>query len=308
MARPRKVQQTEFWESLLMNEQSYQQYYIRLMELSISMFDWKNLPDTVDARFMELALFGKGYCVFFKDEVLGYLALTCTIGGRWDVYRIPIDRRAYATNGYQKELDDTNSVLIFNNMAHTNSQLDVEIFAKRLYNLDRSIDVNTNAQKTPIIIQCDENQRLTLKNLYKQYEGNEPVIFGASQLDPNTLKVLSTGAPYVADKLYQLKSNIWNEALTYLGISNSSLVKKERMVTDEVTMNLGGVIASRYSRLESRRQACEAINNMFGLNIECNYREDFQTYVDVAINTFDGNAEMNKQDAQPEEVGGDTDE
>lgn len=308
MPRPRKVKQTNFWESLLMNEQSYQQYYIRLLELSISMFDWKNLPETVDARFMELALFGKGYCVFFKDEVLGYLALTCTIGGRWDVYRIPIDRRAYATNGYQKELDDTNSVLIYNNMAHTNSQLDVEIFAKRLYNLDRSIDVNTNAQKTPIIIQCDENQRATLKNLYMQYEGNEPVIFGTNQLDPNSLKVLNTGAPYVADKLYQLKSNIWNEALTYLGISNSNLVKKERMVTDEVTMNLGGVIASRYSRLESRRQACEAINKMFGLNIECNYREDFQTYVDVAINTFDGNAEMNKQDAQPEEVGGDTDE
>ena len=154
--------------------------------------------------------------------------------------------------------------------------LDVEMFSKRLYNLDRAIDVNANAQKTPVLIQCDESQRLTMKNLYKQYEGNEPFIFGSKGLDANGLKVLQTGAPYVADKLYELKTQIWNEALTYLGISNINVVKKERMITDEVTRNQGGTVASRYSRLESRRQACKQINEMFGLNIWVDYREDFQ--------------------------------
>ena len=273
MGRKRDLQ---FCESAYMNNRTYLQYYNRLTELAISMFEWQNLPETVDQRFLEMCLFGDGMCVFFQDEVLGYLSLQCMIGGKLNVYRIPMERRAYATNGYQRELDGTNSVIIFNNYLHTNSMLDVEMFSKRLYNLDRAIDVNANAQKTPVLIQCDESQRLTMKNLYKQYEGNEPFIFGSKGLDASGLKVLQTGAPYVSDKLYELKTQIWNEALTYLGISNINVVKKERMITDEVNRNQGGTVASRYSRLESRRQACKQINEMFGLNIWVDYREDFQ--------------------------------
>lgn len=273
MKRKRDLQ---FNESMHLNNRTYLQYYNRLTELAISMFEWQNLPKTVDQRFLEMCLFGDGMCVFFQDEVLGYLSLQCMIGGNLNVYRIPSERRAYATNGYQRELDETNSVIIFNNYLHTNSMLDVELFSKRLYNLDRAIDVNANAQKTPVLIQCDESQRLTMKNLYMQYDGNAPFIFGSKGLDTNGLKVLQTGAPYVADKLYELKTQIWNEALTYLGISNINVVKKERMITDEVSRNQGGTVASRYSRLESRRQACKQINEMFGLNIWVDYREDFQ--------------------------------
>lgn len=273
MGRKRDLQ---FCESAYMNNRTYLQYYNRLTELAISMFEWQNLPETIDQRFLEMCLFSDGMCIFFQDEVLGYLSLQCMIGGKLNVYRIPMERRAYATNGYQRKLDGTNSVIIFNNYLHTNSMLDVEMFSKRLYNLDRAIDVNANAQKTPVLIQCDESQRLTMKNLYKQYEGNEPFIFGSKGLDANGLKVLQTGAPYVADKLYELKTQIWNEALTYLGISNINVVKKERMITDEVTRNQGGTVASRYSRLESRRQACKQINEMFGLDIWVDYREDFQ--------------------------------
>ena len=272
----RRKKDSQFLESAYMNNRTYLQYYNRLTELAISMFEWQNLPETVDQRFLELCLFGDGMCVFFQDEVLGYLSLQCMVGGKLNVYRIPMERRAYATNGYQRELDETNSVIIFNNYLHTNSMLDVEMFSKRLYNLDRAIDVNANAQKTPVLIQCDESQRLTMKNLYKQYEGNEPFIFGSKGLDASGLKVLQTGAPYVADKLYELKAQIWNEALTYLGISNINVVKKERMITDEVARNQGGTVASRYSRLESRRQACKQINKMFGLDIWVDYREDFQ--------------------------------
>lgn len=250
------------------------QYYDRLTELSVSMFEWENLPDTIDERFLELVLFSDGMSVFFYDDVLGYLAMRTMIGGRLNIYQIPTQRTAYASNGYNANLDETNSVIIFNNLLHTNSLLDVEQFSKRLYNLDRAIDVNANAQKTPILISCDETQRLTLKNLYMQYDGNMPVIFGDKQLKPDSLKVISTGAPYVADKLYELKTQIWNEALTYLGIPNISYQKKERMITDEVMRNQGGTIASRYSRLKARQQACEQINKMFGLNISCKYRLD----------------------------------
>lgn len=278
---------TQFGDSAKDNNRTYIRYVDRLTELSISMFEWKNLPKTVDERFLELTLFGKGMAVFFEDEVMGYLALNTMIGGRLNVYQIPTERTAFATNGYHRYLDETNSVIIFNNLIHTNSVLDVTQFAKRLYNLDRAIDVNANAQKTPILISCDESQRLTLKNLYMQYDGNVPFIFGDKNINPNSLKVLTTGAPYMADKLYQLKTQIWNEALTYLGISNLNIQKKERMITDEVTRNQGGVIASRYSRLEARRQACKQINEMFGTEIWCDYREDFQT-VDFEDDTING--------------------
>ena len=262
---------TNFGESLLMNNATY-------MQLSVSMFEWKNLPSTCDVRYLELALFMNGSAVFFQDDVLeDYVALDVICSGRLDVYGNPVLRRAYSRyNNYQKLLKGNNSVIIWNNYLRTNSALDVEMFAKRLYNLDRIIDVNANAQKTPILIKCDETQRLTMLNVYKEYDGNSPVIFGDKALNSNGLEVLSTGAPYVADKIYQLKTQIWNEALTYLGISNINVQKKERLITDEVTRNQGGTIASRYSRLESRREAVRKINEMFGLNIEVNYREDFQ--------------------------------
>lgn len=267
-------QNRDFWESAMMNTGTFDQYYMRLVELSVSMFEWKNLPDTVDPRYLELALLTYGRAVFFKDEVLGYLGLNCTIGGQFNVYRIPIKRRAYAANGYNRELNDKNSVIIFNNYLHTGSRLDIEMFARRLYNLDRTIDVNVNAQKTPLLIQCEQNQVLTMKNLYMKFEGNMPFIIADKNLNPNSIKVLQTGAPYVADRLYELKTKIWNEALTYLGISNLTINKKERLITDEVEKNNGGTIASRFSRLETRRQAAKQINDMFGLNIEVNYRED----------------------------------
>lgn len=281
-----------FDESLVLNNLTYRQYLNRLTELAISMFEWKNLPDTVDARYLELHLFETGCMVYFKDEVIGDLCLDCIVQGRLDVYGNPLLRRAYSGyNNYQKLLKYNNSVIIWNNYLHGNSILDVEMFARRLYNIDRIIDVNANAQKTPVLLQGTEKQRLTLLNLYKEYDGNAPFIFGDKNLDINSLKAFSTNAPYVCDKLYQLKTQIWNEALTYLGISNINIQKKERLITDEVTRNQGGTIASRYSRLESRRQAVEKINDMFGTNIEVNYREDFQQVGD---------------DNQPEDPGANT--
>lgn len=277
----------QFWESAMLNNGTFRQYYNRLVELAISMFEWKNVPETVDVRFLELCLFTDGQVVFFKDDDLGYLALQNAVNGGFNVYRIPVNRRAYAVNGYQKDLTIKDSVIIYNNYLHTNSQLDATMFAKRLYNLDRAIDVNANAQKTPILIKCDETQRLTMLNLYKQFDGNEPFIFGDKALNTNAMQVLKTDAPYVADKLFQLKTQLWNEALTYLGISNVNIQKRERLITDEVTRNQGGTIASRYSRLNARRDACKQINKMFGLNIWCDYREDYQQ-IDAGDDTVNG--------------------
>lgn len=286
----KKKKNQSFHNTLMANGATYVQYYNRLMELSMSMFEWKNLPDTVDERYLELGLFSSGCMVFFKDDVIGELALNMAYQGGFDIYGEPTRRRAYSRyNQFQTTLDKDNSVIIWNNMLRTNSALDVQMFAYRLYNLDRIVDINANAQKTPVLITCDEKQKLTMKNLYMQYEGNYPVIFGDSNLDIKSLSVLKTDAPFVSDKIYDLKVKIWNEALTYLGISNINTTKKERMITDEVIRNQGGTIASRYSRLESRRRAVKKINKMFGLNITVDYREDFQS-TDIENDTLGGDS------------------
>lgn len=275
----------EFEESAYKNSELYLYYFNRLKELAISMFEWKNLPPSIDARFLELTLFDDGQCLFFKDEVMGYLSLQCTIGGKFNVYRVPTNRRAYAVNGYQNNLDQTNSVIIYNNMLRINTIGAVDMFAKRLYELDSIIDVNAKTQKTPLLITCDETQRLTLQNVYMQYIGNQPVIYGNKNLDVNGIKVLKTDAPFIGQQMYELKVNIWNEALSYLGISTVNNVKRERLITDEVQRNLGGTYASRYSRMNMRKEACKKINDMFGLNIDVEYRQDYSELVEKADST-----------------------
>lgn len=284
---------TEFQNSFISNIETYRRYSDRLTELAISMFEWKNLPESIDERYLELSLFYSGSAIFFKDEALGFLALRMSSGGKLNVYGIPVRRMAYANNGYQKNLTESDSVIIWNNYLHTNCWQNIRQFSERLYNLDRTIDINVNAQKTPIIVQGTEKQRLSLINLYKSYSGNEPVIFGDSELDLTSLKSINTQAPYVSDRIYELKTQIWNEALTYLGINNINQTKKERLVSDEVIRNSGGTIASRYSRLEARRQSAKKINQMFGTNIEVNYRADYREADSDIMLT--GNTEDNRQ-------------
>lgn len=278
------------WPSAQINNHTYIDYYQRLMEFAINMFEWRNLPPTVDERFLELTLYEKGYCLYFNDEVVGNLALTCTIGGMLDVYRIPTERRAFAVNGYNKICTSQDSVLIFNNYLHTPTILTIELFARRLYEIERTIDVNVKAQKTPTLVLASEQQRLTMKNLYMQYDGNEPFIFGDKDMEFDGIKCLKTDAPYVADKLQVLKHQIWNEALTFCGIENSNQDKKERLVADEVGSNYGNIEAQRNVMLNARRQAADKINRMFGTNIEVGFRSSLNTMVNsenVSRETFE---------------------
>lgn len=158
----------------------------------------------------------------------------------------------------------------------------------KLYNLDRTIDINCNAQKTPVLLIGEESERLALENLYKEYDGNMPVIKGyKNMINADSLKVLKTDAPYVADKLDVLKQGIWNEALTFLGVVNSATEKRERMIESEITSNMGHVVANRITRLRMREQACKKINNMFGLNISVRYRNLMLPELEERIESVD---------------------
>lgn len=272
---------TQFEKSLALNTMTYDMYVELLTQIAISQFEWLNLPSTVDQRFLEMTLFNDGQAVFFKDDVMGYLGLQCLIKGRLNVYRIPIDRQAYAVNGYHRDLTDKDSVIIYNNYMHTNAVNLVSLYARKLYDIDRTIDVNVRSQKTPVALQCDEKQRLSILNAYKDFDGNQPVLFIDKNFDLKGVTVLKTDAPFVSDKLYEIKVKIWNEALTYLGVVNVAEQKKERMIVDEVQRSLGGTIASRFTRLGMRQQACEEINKLFGLNVSVRWKDPFMDESEV---------------------------
>lgn len=277
MARRNKAMM-ESWDD---NIRTYEIYLNQILDIAISRFEWLNLPKTIDERFLEVTLCNKnGMALFFEDKDIGFLTLPCTLAGRLNVYNIPINRRAYATNGYQATRTDEDSVIIYNNMIHNGIPTYSKLvqYAKDLCLLDSITMINVNAQKTPLMILSDEKQMLTLKNLYMKYDGNQPFIFGdKNDLNPNSIQALATGAPFLADKIYMLKQNIWNEILTFLGVPNTQINKKERLITDEVNRGLGGVFASRNSGLNARRQACKQINDMFGLDVWVRYREDDET-------------------------------
>ena len=266
------------------NINSYVKYRNQLMELGMSMIAWdfdkipENQRTFLNDRQIEYHEYYKGATVFFKDEELDeFLCLPVMLSGPYDLDDMPKRRVAYSKNtNYKKELDESNSVVIFNNYLRIPSCYTVDHYASLLSDLEESIAVNCKAQKTPIAILCNENERLSMQNLYEQFDGNYPFIFGQKELNVKDIKSINTGAPFVADKLYQIKMQLWNEALTYLGISNISYQKKERLVSDEVIRNMGGTIASRYTRLEIRREACEKIKKMFGVEINVDYREDFR--------------------------------
>lgn len=256
------------------NNWCYIKWFRRLKRIAVSRFKWNNLPSSIDERFLEITLFEKGTAIFFRDDVLGFLTLPTTIQGNLNVYNIPMERMAWANNGYQNFLDQNNSVVIFNDALYGTGYEEIEPWAYELYICNSVKIINVNAQKTPILLQGPESQRLTLENLYMQYEGNKPVIKGTDNLKPEEFGVLKTDAPFVADKLQLMEADIWNEALTALGIPNVAQTKRSALLSDEVERMQGGAFSSRYSGLMMREQACEKINRMFGLDISVEYRLD----------------------------------
>ena len=243
-------------------------------EIATSMFEYKNMPASIDERYLENCLFYQGRIAFFMDDVMGVIALPFTYNSGFDIYGNPSGIEAYSQyNNYHKRLEDKYCIM-YNNYNKTNSFPYIQYQAMRLYELDGTIDINVDSQKTPILLQCEEKQRLTILNLFKEYTGGAPVIHGDKNLDLNeSIKVIDLKAPYVADKIVELKQKIINETFDFLGVPNVE-PKKERMITNEVQYISSGANSTRNSRLKARKEAVNRINEMFDLSIEVIYNNN----------------------------------
>lgn len=242
--------------------------YNILKELYITSFSWENLPNSINPRFLELSLFDYGKVAFFRDEVLGLVSLKATQVGPLNVYYEPTKIHAFGGNGYQKTITNfSECIIVYNNFVRDVPQYRILQYATRLWNLEQTIDINVHAQKTPVLIKTSKKQELTVKNLYQQYEDYKPVVVVDEGLDTNSISTVDTKAEFVARDLFDLKKQIWNEALSYIGIENNSAEKNERLTANEVLVSNGLAIASRNSRLKARETSVDRINELFGENI-----------------------------------------
>lgn len=281
----KKISETEL--ALIINDRTMIDYIDRLKMLSVSLFTWKGLDDiagTGASRFLELSLYEDGKGVFVKDDELGYMALKVSPSDKLNVYMLPVKVMCWSI-GYNKQYAFDDVVYIMNNELQKPTREFMELFAYRLYETERTIDINLQAQKTPILIEGDTKTILTLKNVYMQYSGNTPFIFGNKQFDiSNKLNVLKTDAPYIIDKLDVHKHQIFNDALTVLGIDNANTDKKERLITNEVESNEELIKYYLNCYYKTRKKACDDINKKFGLNISIELNKDIIDLLNVTKN------------------------
>lgn len=260
-------------KSNLRNDQVTWYNVDRLYNKAISMFEWINLPPTIDERYLEIVLCTQGHICFFKDEELDvYLALQCTLGCKFNVYNLPTDYRIYTPSGYNAMRNATNSVIIYNNWTHTPTLPKIYYNANRIADIERTIEININQLKRPFIFLVPENKVASVKALFRKIKENEEIIIGASELELENLGIQNTITPNNTLELYALKKKYYNEALGDLGINNFSDDKKERLLAGEITSNEEDVALTRLSYLNARKQACKEINKMFGLNIDVKFR------------------------------------
>ena len=266
-----------FIDSAISNDETFQDYLNRFRKIALSMFEWVNLPSTMNENFIEKCLFYNGKCAFLKDKTKGFINTKVTSSGYLNIYGLPTELKCFSYD-YQetrklftykdnkiKNQEDDEAIYVLNNTEVIPTVSTLELFAYRLYMCDRVCDVNLSGQRYPIMILGDEKSRLTLENLYSQYDGNKPFIFGKKDLlDDNKMTVLKTDSPYIIDKVTQYKKEIWNEALTFLGINNMSIVKGERLTKNESEENNELVNLNLLSFLKTRQQACREFNELFG--------------------------------------------
>ena len=231
MARKKKgfSNQYKFTDSMILQSETFDNYLDRFRKLALSIFEWVNLPSSMNARFLEKTLYYEGRATLLKTEKYGFINSRCSSNGGINIYDLPNSFNCYSYDGLQEfrslytgftgsDSDFDECILVQNDWDMLPTCGSMELFALRLTIAETSCDSNVNLQKFPLIIAGDEKQRLFLENLMNQFLGNQPIIIGdKKQLNgENLLKAIKTDVPFVADKLMDYKKEIWNEALTYL--------------------------------------------------------------------------------------------
>lgn len=258
--------------SQLCNWNTYQMYVRRLTMLAENVFEYKNLPEYIDLSYLNDTLLKQGSIAFFKDEVMGVIALPYSPIGKLDIYGRPMKIMARAYNGtFFRTLNRDEFVIMYDNTLRSSIYLDILQISERISMNKRTIDVNIVQQRTPRIWKTNKDKERTIKDLSNNIDGFEENVLTYDTLDIDEMQCVLAPAPFVADKINMNLEKEWAEFYQLVGISHLQEQKKERLIIDEMNASQGGTIASRFSRFETRKRAIEEINKKFGTNIEVEY-------------------------------------
>lgn len=251
-----------------------------LMELCMNRYRWTGgqIPGAVDisTRWLELNLLETGLAVIAQDRGIRtngtpdtdmILAFQAAPDGRLNIVGDPVRYTLYGPNFQSARLSILRCVPVWANYLRMPDIDIVQVYAKKLANIDRTIEINSmNARKSKILA-FTESQALTVQNINRMVEDGAaaiPVNFALGDaitsldlgVDPKTIELLSI-----------VRARLWNECMGLLGINNSNQDKKERLVQAEVGANDDQVMSVRRVNLNARQHACEQINEMFGLDL-----------------------------------------
>ena len=286
----------QFIDTAILNNETFIDFLERLKQVAISQFEWINLPKSMNAEFLERCLFEYGKASLLKTEEYGFINAQAVSNGDLNIYRLPSSINCFSTdtlsenricyNGFKADENDDfkYAILVKNNPDMIPTEPSLRLFAYRLYQAERTCDTNIRSMKNPYILIGDESFKLAMKNLFEKIDGNEPVVYGdKKQLSDNFIRAIKTDIPYIADKLMEYKKEIWNEALTFLGINNINVEKKERLVSEEASANNELVNLNLQARLSCRKEACKKFNELFNLKgaeaIDVRVRSDLNNIV-----------------------------
>ena len=268
--------------SQLTNMKTYLMYRQEMLTLAENVFEFKNLPEYIDVSYLNKTLLKNGSIAFFKDEVLGLIALPYDVIGNFDIYGRPITIMCRAANGtYYKKLEKDEFVIMYDNNGRYPIFLDICQMAERIALSKRTIDVNIVQQRTPRIWKTSQDKKRTLQDMLSNIDGMEENIATYESIDIDDMNVVLAPAPFVADKIDLHLDKEWAEFYRLIGVANLIEQKKERLIKDEMSASQGGTIASRFSRFEPRKRAIEEINKKFGTNIEVSYYDGEPTTEEV---------------------------
>lgn len=266
--------------SQLSNVKTYLAYKDRMLMLAENVFTFKNMNPFIDLAYVNSELLRKGSIAFFYDEVMGLIALPYMNIGVLDIYGRPTKIKPISRNGaYNRILNSDEFVIMYDNNSKIPIYPNIIQHAERISQLKRTLDINVSQMKTPRFWQTSEENKKTVQKIKDTVEAGQEVVFTYDNLDIDGITCNLNPAPDLMESLNQAKVNEWSEFLELIGISNVSVQKKERMIRDEIITSMGGTIASRFSRFESRKKAIEEINKKWNQDISVEFYDGLPTTI-----------------------------
>ena len=264
----------------LLNDLTFKCLYEKYKLLSMNAFKWEGLPDGIMERHIERHLFSHGKAIFYRKPDHGFMCLEAQNGGQVNAYGDPLFYHACGF-GIHETVKASDCVIIENNMLRLPTHNFVMFYVNKLTEAERTMDVNVKANKTPVIVLCDDKDVLSFKRLFSQVDGNVPAIFADRAMNIDGVQALDMKTKFLGNELMDYKHSVESDLLTFLGINNPAVDKKERLITDEANSNNQLIESFFKLQLEARKRACEEISEMFGVNITVDRRQTVEKPVET---------------------------